>query len=71
MSYAALAGKFLACVRENNKTKHLGYHLTKEAAFRAYKRAKRVIPTLAEKHKDVISPEAYIALYNYKVEITG
>lgn len=71
VSYAALAGKFLACVRENNKTKHLGYHLTKEAAFRAYKRAKEsYLQLLAEKHKDVISPEAYIALYNYKVEIT-
>ena len=71
VSYAAHTNKFLACIAENNKTKHLGYHLTKEAAFRAYKRAKEsYLQLLAEKHKDVISPEAYIALYNYKVEIT-
>jgi hypothetical protein len=63
--------KFMACLREDNKTRHLGYYTDPALAFTAYKIAKeKYLKTLADKYRDVIDPRCYDALYNYQVEIT-
>jgi hypothetical protein len=63
--------KFMSCLRQEGKTKHLGYFRTPEAAFYAYKEAKEnYLKQIADKYKDVIDPRVVSALYNYEVEIT-
>lgn len=63
--------KFMACLRVDKKTKHLGYFTDVTKAFEAYKVAKEnYLKVLADKYRDVIDPRCYDALYNYKVEIT-
>lgn len=63
--------KFMSCIREDNKTKHLGYFHCPEKAFNAYKVAKEnYLKVLAEKYKQVIDVRVYNALYAYEVEIT-
>jgi hypothetical protein len=63
--------KFMACLRRDKKTKHLGYFHCPTEAFYAYKKAKEdYLKELAEKYKSVIDIRCYEALYNYEVEIT-
>lgn len=63
--------KFKSMIGMNGINKTLGYFETQEEAFNAYKCAKeKYIKKLADKYKDKLSPSAYNALYNYKVEIT-
>ncbi len=63
--------KFSACMRTDNKTKHLGYFSTPEQAFLAYKVSKEAhLKIIAERYKDSIDERVYVALCNYKVEIT-
>lgn len=63
--------KFMACLRQDKKTRHLGYFHCPTKAFYAYKVAKeRYLKVLAERHKDVIDPRCYEALHLYEVEIT-
>lgn len=71
VSWHTQHNKFMACLREDNKTKHLGYFSCPTQAFGAYKVAKeRYLKVLADKYRDVIDTRCYDALYNYKVEIT-
>lgn len=63
--------KFAACIRINNKTKHLGYFSTVDEAFAAYKSSKEAhLKVIADKYKEVIDERVYLALYSYEVEIT-
>lgn len=63
--------KFMACLRANGKTKHLGYYLNPEDAFNAYKVAKEAyLKKIAEKYREVVDPRVVEALYAYEVEIT-
>lgn len=63
--------KFMACLREDKRTKHIGYFSCPTKAFEAYKYAKeKYLKKLADKYRDVIDPRCYEALYNYQVEIT-
>ncbi len=58
-------------MRADNKTRHLGYFSTPEQAFMAYKISKEAhLKVIAERYKDFIDESVYVALYNYKVEIT-
>jgi hypothetical protein len=71
VSWHSQHNKFMACLRENNKTRHLGYFNCPTEAFKAYKKAKeKYLKVLADKYKDVIDPRCYDALYKYEVEIT-
>lgn len=63
--------KFMACLRANGKTKHLGYFLKPDDAFLAYKTAKEAyLKQIAEKYRSVVDPRVVEALYAYEVEIT-
>lgn len=63
--------KFMACLRANCKTKHLGYFHKPEDAFFAYKAAKEAyLKQIAEKYRSVVDPRVVEALYAYEVEIT-
>lgn len=63
--------KFRSCINYNRKTTHLGLFDTKEEAFEVYKKAKEeLIRATAEQYKSRIPEKLYVALLNYKVEIT-
>ena len=63
--------KFLAQIRQDNKTKFLGSFNTPKEAFQAYKTAKEFhIKEVADKWKDLIDPRVYQVMHNYQVEIT-
>lgn len=71
VSWHAEHEKFMACLRAEGKTKHLGYYLTPEDAFEAYKVAKEAyLKKIADKYKEVVDPRVVKALYSYEVEIT-
>jgi len=62
---------FYVIMSKNNKNVGLGTFNTAEEAFLAYKHGKeKHIKEVAEKWKDKIDKKAYLALINYKVEIT-
>lgn len=65
-------GKFESqCCGGNKKLKHLGLYTTKEDAFYKYKQFKeKTILKIANEYKDKIPEKLYIALCNYRVEIT-
>lgn len=49
--------------------KHLGYFLTEQEAFSAYKEAKELkAKDLANKYFGIISPKAVNALFNYRIQ---
>lgn len=63
--------KFMACLRKNNKTKHIGYFKTSTEAFLAYKREKELyIKEVAEKYSKIIDKRVFDALLKYEVDIT-
>ncbi len=63
--------KFQAQITRGNGRESLGYFVTEEEAFYAYKKEKEAYAKeLAEKWRDKIDPRAYEALMNYTVEIT-
>ena len=63
--------KYLASICMNSEHKHIGYFLTIEEAFEAYKTEKeKYIKEVADKWKDLIDPKVYEAMYNWKIEIT-
>ena len=64
--------KFMArCHDGSGKSKYLGYFLTKESAFQAYKVFKEaLIKEVANEYRTQLDPRAYQALLNYTVEIT-
>ena len=62
-------GKFIAKYTEGAKRKHIGYYLTPEAAFLAYKsRKEKHIKNIAELYKDLVDERVYTALIRYVVE---
>ena len=62
--------KYVAKCKVNNKTVHLGYHLTATEAFFAYKEFKEsYIKEVANKWKDQIDPRVYEALTSWEVSI--
>ncbi len=62
---------FSSCVRIDNKTKNLGLYLTVEDGFNIYKIEKeKYIKEVAEKYRSTLNEECYLALINYKIEIT-
>lgn len=64
-------GLFKARISINNERVYLGIFNNKEDAFLIYKEAKeKNIQKIAIKWKDKIEEKVYIALINYKVEIT-
>ena len=64
--------KFVAQSHDiNKKMIYLGRYDTINEAFQVYKKYKeKVIKQVADKYCDLIPKKAYIALYNYNVEIT-
>lgn len=63
--------KYMACLRADGKTKHLGYYHSPEEAFNAYKVAKEsYLKKIADKYREVVDPRVVEALYAYEVEIT-
>lgn len=63
--------KFMACLREDKKTKHLGYFHCATQAFNAYKVAKeKYLRVIADKYASEMDGSVVEALYNYQVEIT-
>lgn len=59
-----------ANIRKYGKRIYLGYFPTIEEAFAVYKEHKEAfIKELAEKYKDTISEEAYLALMNFTINI--
>jgi hypothetical protein len=63
--------KFHAQLRVNKQNIHLGFYLSINDAFLAYKKAKeKHIQETADFFKNKISNKVFEALYNYKVEIT-
>lgn len=63
--------RFGACCQVDKKSYSLGLSDTVEGAFESYKIFKeQVIKNMADEYKDKIPEKLYIALYNYKVEIT-
>lgn len=62
---------FQVFISKSMKRIPIGTYKTVEEAFQAYKTAKEVyIKEIADKWKDLISPNVYQAMYNYQVEIT-
>lgn len=62
--------KYVASLTIDGKRTHLGYFNTEESAFKVYKEAKEDnIKRMANKYKNTITDEAYIALIDYQVEI--
>lgn len=60
--------KFVAICKTNGKNKHLGYFDNVEDAFKAYKEFKEShVKIVAEKWKDLISEEVYLAIQNWEV----
>lgn len=71
VSWDKKARKFGACLGVNGKKKHIGYFLTPEEAFAAYKAAKEAeIHRVAALYRSVMDPRVYDALLSYSVEIT-
>ena len=66
-----VGNKFQSQLTINCNKVYLGFFNTPEEAFQSYKIAKeKEIKIVADKWKDKISPQVYMALNNYKVEIT-
>lgn len=65
------SGKYMARCRDiGGKTRCLGYHITPESAFKAYKLFKEyVIKQVANEYKDQLDLRAYEALMEYQVNI--
>ena len=64
------AGKFMAELRINGKSKNLGYFNTAEEAFQAYKTAKESqIKVVAQKWKHLLDEWVFQALIVYEVAI--
>ena len=64
------AGKFMAELRINGKSKNLGYFNTAEEAFQAYKLAKEAqIKVVAQKWKHLLDEWVFQALMVYEVAI--
>ncbi len=62
---------YVASININKKKTYLGCYNTPEEAFQAYKIAKEIeIKRVATLWKDLIDPQVYQAMCNYKVEIT-
>jgi len=63
--------KFVASCRNNGKSMCLGFFLTPDEAFQAYKTYKEAyIKEVASEYKSQIDERVYAALMNYTVEIT-
>ena len=63
--------KYQACLNTGASRTQLGYFMSAEEAFLAYKQAKEAyIKEVANKWKDQIDHRVYEALMNYQVEIT-
>lgn len=63
--------KYSVQFTQNSKNIRFGIFSTPEEAFQVYKEAKeQYIKEIADKWKNLIDPEVYEAMYNYKVEIT-
>lgn len=65
-----IGNRFRAIVNINSKHFHLGYFDTVEEAFQSYKNKKeKYIKEIADKYRNQITEQTYLALLNYKVEI--
>jgi len=64
-------GVFFIKKSKHYRARCLGCYLTPEEAFQAYKQTKEInIKEIAEKYKEQIPEKLYLAMLNYKVEIT-
>lgn len=65
-------GTYIASLQLDNRVReHLGCYKTPELAFMAYKEAKeKRIQEKANEYREFISSEVYLALINYKVDIS-
>ena len=71
VSFHKRDNKYQACLNMRSRRKHLGYFVSAEEAFYAYKQAKEAyIKEIANKWKEQIDHRVYEALMNYQVEIT-
>ena len=68
VSYHKRVKKYSSTVRKGGGNKHLGYFLSPEEAFLAYKAAKEdYIKEVANKWKDQIDPRVYEALMKWEI----
>lgn len=62
--------KYIARCSINGKTKHIGIYDTPEEAFYSYKEYKEdIIKNIADKYREQIPKELYMALINYEIDI--
>ena len=68
VSYHKRVNKYSSTVRKGGGTQHLGYFLSPEEAFLAYKQAKEsYVKEVATKWKDQIDPRVYEALMGWGI----
>jgi hypothetical protein len=66
--FDSTSGLYYAIIRKNGKNKIIGSYETREDAFDAYKREKKLwIKKLANKYKKTLEPKAYKALCNWDI----
>lgn len=62
------SSKYSATISEYGRSTHLGYFLTEQAAFAAYKKRKELyLKELAEKWKPSLREDAYLALKSWEI----
>lgn len=68
VSYHKRVNKYSSTIRKGGGTQHLGYFLSPEEAFLAYKQAKEsYVKEVAIKWKDQIDPRVYEALMSWEI----